>query len=131
MSRPTVTRLNPATLPTPPGYSQITLATGALVVIAGQVALDHHGNIVGAGDPVAQTRQVFHNLLAALHAAGAEPHQLLKLTTYVTDIAMLAAFRAVRDQFLDPHHPPASTLIQVPHLFRPEFLIEIEALAVC
>ncbi len=130
MSRPHVTRLDPPTLPSPPGYSQVTLAPpGTLVVISGQVALDQRGNLVGPGDPVAQTRQAFSNLLAALAAAGAGPQHVLKLTTYVTDMAMLPAFRAVRDEFLDPRCPPASTLVQVPCLFRPEFLIEIEALA--
>ena len=54
----------------------------------------------------------------------------LKLTTFVTDISQLQAFRTARDQFLDPAHLPASTLVQVARLFRPEFLIEIEALAV-
>lgn len=124
-------RLNPSTLPTPPGYSQVVVAhPGALVVIAGQVGLDPKGQVVGPGDVAAQAVQAFRNLMAALSAAGGEPHHLVKLTTFVTDMAALPAFRAARDQFLDPAHPPASTLVQVPRLFRPEFLIEIEALAV-
>jgi enamine deaminase RidA (YjgF/YER057c/UK114 family) len=131
MSRLNVSRLNPATLPPPPGYSQVTTATGGtLVMIAGQVALDQHGNVVGPGDVAAQAEQVFRNLLAALEAAGAEPRHLVKLTTFVTDMAALPAFRAARDRVLDPAHPPASTLVEVPRLFRPEFLIEVEALAV-
>ncbi len=131
MSRPDVHFLNPQTLPTPPGYSQVAVVTsGALVAIAGQVALDHHGNVVGTGDVAAQATQVFRNLVAALEAAGAEPRHLVKLTTFVTDMAALPAFRAARDEFLDAAHPPASTLVQVQRLFRPEFLIEIEALAV-
>jgi enamine deaminase RidA (YjgF/YER057c/UK114 family) len=101
-----------------------------LIVIAGQVALDTQGEVVGRGDFAAQTAQVFRNLLDALHAAGAGPRHLVKLTTFVTDLSELAVFRKVRDQFLDAAHPPASTLVQVSRLFRPDFLIEVEALAV-
>jgi enamine deaminase RidA (YjgF/YER057c/UK114 family) len=118
-------------LPTPPGYSQLAaIAGGQLIVIAGQVALDAQGALVGAGDFAAQTTQVFRNLIAALEAVEAGPRNLVKLTTFVTDLSQLAAFREVRDRFLDPAHPPASTLVQVVRLFRPEFLIEIEALAI-
>ena len=65
----------------------------------------------------------------ALDAAGASPRHLIKLTTFVTDLSHLPVFRQVRDQFLDVEHQPASTLVQVSRLFRPEFLIEIEAMA--
>ena len=105
------------------------LTGGTLIVIAGQVALDTQGAVVGKGDFALQTRQVFRNLIAALEAADAGPQHLVKLTTFVTDVSDLAAFRQVRDQFLVPAHPPASTLVQVSRLFRPEFLIEVEALA--
>ena len=131
MPTPAVQLINPSTLPTPPGYSQLVVASGAtLIVIAGQVALDVTGTLFGLGDFAAQTAQTFRNLVAALDAAGASPRNLIKLTTFVTDVSQLAVFRQVRDQFLDPTHPPASTLVQVSRLFQPEFLIEIEALAV-
>jgi enamine deaminase RidA (YjgF/YER057c/UK114 family) len=130
MTTPTIQFINPPTLPTPPGYSQLAvLSGGALIVIAGQVALDAQGAIVGPGDFALQATQVFRNLVAALEAAGAGPRNLIKLTTFVTDLSDLAVFRQVRDQFLDPAYPPASTLVQVSRLFRPEFLIEVEALA--
>lgn len=126
----TIRLINPPTLPTPPGYSQLAvLSGGELIVIAGQVALDPTGAVVGAGDFAVQTEQVFRNLLAALDAAGAGPRNLVKLTTFVTDLAHIATFRKVRDHFLDPSHPPASTLVEVSRLFRPDFLIEVEALA--
>jgi reactive intermediate/imine deaminase len=126
-----VQRINPPSLPTVPGYSQVATVTGGdLVFIAGQVALDSSGAIVGPGDFAAQTAQTFRNLFAALEAAGSNAKNLIKLTTFVTDMSQLAAFRSVRDQFLDPNHLPASTLVQVSRLFRPEFLIEIEAIAV-
>lgn len=131
MPMPAVQFINPPTLPPPPGYSQVAVATGGtLIVLAGQVALDSAGGLVGPGDFAAQTTQTFRNLVAALEAAGASARNLIKLTTFVTDISQLAVFRQIRDQFLDPAHPPASTLVQVSALFRPEFLIEIEALAV-
>ena len=130
MTTSTIQRINPATLPTPPGYSQIAVASGgSLIVIAGQVALDTQGQLVGLGNFGAQATQVFRNLIAALDAAGAAPRHLVKLTTFVTDLSHLPAFRQVRDQFLDPMHPPASTLVQVSRLFRPEFLIEVDAMA--
>lgn len=128
---PEIRLINPPSLPAPPGYSQLAVvAGGELIVIAGQVAQDPQGNIVGPGDFAAQATQTFRKLIAALEAAGAGPRNLVKLTTFVTDISHLSAFRSARDQFLDPAHSPASTLVQVARLFRPEFLIEIEALAV-
>jgi enamine deaminase RidA (YjgF/YER057c/UK114 family) len=100
------------------------------VVVAGQVALDPAGNIVGIGDFAAQATQVFENVSAALTAAGSSLAQLVKLTTFFTDMTHVPAFRSVRDRFLDPAHLPASTLVEVSQLFRPEFLIEVEAIAV-
>jgi enamine deaminase RidA (YjgF/YER057c/UK114 family) len=130
MPTSTIQRINPPTLPAPPGYSQLAVASGgSLIVIAGQVALDSQGQVVGLGNFAAQTTQVFRNLVAALDAAGATPRHLVKLTTFVTDLSHLPVFRQIRDQFLDPGHPPASTLVQVSGLFRPEFLIEVEAMA--
>lgn len=123
--------INPPSLPTVPGYSQVvTVAGGDLVFIAGQVSLDASGAVVGAGDFAAQATQTFHNLMDALEAAGTSASNLIKLTTFVTDMSQLATFRTVRDQFLDPANLPASTLVQVSRLFRQEFLIEIEAIAV-
>ena len=123
--------INPPSLPTVPGYTQVvTVAGGDLVFIAGQVALDASGAVVGVDDFFLQATQTFQNLMAALAAVGASATSLIKLTTFVTDMSQLVAFRAARDRFLDPEHLPASTLVQVSRLFRPEFLIEIEAIAV-
>ena len=131
MTKSQIQLINPPSLPTVPGYSQVvTVAGGDLVFIAGQVSLDASGAVVGVGDFAAQARQTFQNLISALEAAGAGASNLIKLTTFVTDMSQLATFRAVRDQFLDPDHLPASTLVQVSRLFRQEFLIEIEAIAV-
>jgi enamine deaminase RidA (YjgF/YER057c/UK114 family) len=131
MSTPQVQLINPPSLPRVPGYSQVATVTGGdLVFIAGQVSLDASGAIVGAGDFAAQATQTFQNLMTALAAVGASATNLIKLTSFVTDMSQLATFRAVRDQFLDPAHLPASTLVQVSRLFREEFLIEVEAIAV-
>jgi enamine deaminase RidA (YjgF/YER057c/UK114 family) len=130
MPTSTIQRINPATLPSPPGYSQLAVASGgSLIVIAGQVALDSQGQLVGLGNFAMQATQVFRNVIAALDAAGADARHLIKLTTFVTDLSHLPVFREVRDQFLDREHQPASTLVQVSRLFRPEFLIEVEAMA--
>ena len=131
MTTPQVHLINPPSLPTVPGYSQVvTVAGGDLVFIAGQVSLDASGAVVGAGDFAAHATQTFQNLMAALAAAGASATNIIKLTTFVTDMNQLATFRAVRDRFLDPAHLPASTLVRVSRLFRQEFLIEVEAIAV-
>jgi enamine deaminase RidA (YjgF/YER057c/UK114 family) len=113
------------------GYSHAVTGRGRWVAIAGQVALDAAGNLAGPDDPRAQARQAFANLGHALAAAGASFADVVKLNYYLTDITMLPAVRAVRDEHIDTARPPASTAVQVTALFRPEFLIEIEAWALC
>ena len=120
----------PAGLPPANGYSHAVGFTGRLVVISGQVPAGPDGQIVGAGDPAAQIRQVFTNLATALAAAGATLAHVVKLTVFLTDLADLAVFREVRDEFLaGGGPPPASTLVQVAGLINPDFRVEIEALA--
>jgi reactive intermediate/imine deaminase len=121
--------IRPEGMPPTNGYSHAVAFTGALVMVSGQVPLDAEGQLVGRGDARAQTRQVFHNLQMALAAAGARMADLVKLTVFLTDMADLADFRAVRDEFVDPWRPPASSLVQVSGLVHPAFLIEIEAVA--
>jgi enamine deaminase RidA (YjgF/YER057c/UK114 family) len=115
------------------GYTQVVTARpGKLILISGQVAFDVNGQLVGPGDLGKQTQQVFENLRLALAAAGATFENVLKLTIFVVnyDPSQRASIVAVREQFLSREHPPASTLVGVQALARPEFLIEIEALAV-
>lgn len=112
------------------GYSHVVIGTGRIAVISGQVALDADGELVGAGDPGAQARQVFENLRRCLAAAGATFDQVVKLTYYVTDTADLPAVREARDACVDTARPPASTAVQVSALYRPDLLLEVEALAV-
>jgi reactive intermediate/imine deaminase len=122
--------VDPAGLPPTNGYSHAVSFTGTMVVVSGQVPLDAEGRVVGADDPRAQTRQVFHNLRGALAAAGTDLAHVVKLTVFLTNMGDLADFRSVRDEFIDPRRPPASSLVQVSGLVHPAFRIEIEALAV-
>jgi len=123
--------LIPETMPKSVGYSQVAVVTGGKIVfIAGQVALDKSGNVVGKDDFRAQVQQVFENLKAAVEAAGGDFSDVIKLNSYVLDLSHLSEFREVRDKYINLKNPPASTVIQVPRLFRPEFLVEIEAVAV-
>jgi enamine deaminase RidA (YjgF/YER057c/UK114 family) len=124
------TFVNPPGLSTPKGYTHaVVVPSGTrLVVISGQVALDSTGKIVGAGNMTAQATQVFENLKAALAGVGATFKDVVKLNTYVTNIGQSQAFRDVRDKYVNPAAPPASTLIEVRRLFRDEFIVEVEAI---
>jgi enamine deaminase RidA (YjgF/YER057c/UK114 family) len=119
------------TLPQPNGYSQVAgIAPGSrLVWTSGQVPITADGTPAPAGDWAAQTRQAMHNVGTALAAAGADWADVFKLTFYVVDTSALPTVRAVRDEFVNVERPPASTLVQVAGLFRPDVLIEIEAVA--
>jgi enamine deaminase RidA (YjgF/YER057c/UK114 family) len=123
--------LNPQALHPPSGYSHVVEVTaGRPVYIAGQVALDRSGAVVGPGDLAAQAQQVFDNLGAALQAVGAGFDQLVKLSLYLVDLTQLPVVRQVRDQYVNPDQPPASTAVEVRRLVHPELLLEVEAVAV-
>lgn len=123
--------LIPGSMPKSVGYSQVaTVSGGTIVFISGQVALDKSGNVVGKDDFKAQLEQVFENVKAAVEAAGGTFDDVIKLNSYVVDMSHLAEFREVRDKYVNVKNPPASTAVQVSRLFRPEFLVEVEAVAV-
>jgi len=128
---PLIKRTNPPTLSTPTGYTHVVEVSGPArtVYISGQIALDRGGNVVGAGDMKAQAEQVFKNLEAALTAGGAKFADVVKMNTYTTDISQIQAIREVRGKYFG-QVAPASTLVQVVHLARPELLLEIEVVAV-
>jgi enamine deaminase RidA (YjgF/YER057c/UK114 family) len=130
---PTIRFSNPATLAPPPGYSNVVEVSGARIIfIAGQVALDAEGNLVGKGDFEAQADQVFRNLQAALASVGCTAQNLVKLTVFVRDMGELAAYRRARNRFFATSEPPAApavTLVEVSRLFAEDFLIEVEAIA--
>jgi enamine deaminase RidA (YjgF/YER057c/UK114 family)/quinol monooxygenase YgiN len=125
-----IERMNPQGLSTPTGYSHVVSARGGRTVyIAGQVALDAQGRVVGVGDLAAQTRQVFANLDVALKAAGATFASVVKTNYYMRDASQVAVVRDIRSKFFTKELP-ASTLVEVPRLANPDFLIEIEVIAV-
>ena len=123
--------LNPQTMHQPSGYSHVVEVTeGRPIYVAGQVALDATGALVGPGDIRAQTHQVFQNLRAALEAVGVGFEQVVKLNYYLVDATQLPVVREVRDEFIDTHQPPASTAVEVRRLVREDLLIEVDAVAV-
>jgi enamine deaminase RidA (YjgF/YER057c/UK114 family) len=124
--------INPADLPDPLTYTHVVVATGTrLVTIAGQVAEDARGNIVGPGDLRAQARQAFANVGRALAAGGARPDQVTKITIFVADYRQecLPAIEEGRVATFGDHKP-ADTLVGVAALSRPDYLIEVDATAV-
>lgn len=128
----TLQLINPEGLPTPPTYTHVIVATGTtMVFIAGQEPEDASGNLVGPGDLASQARQVFANLGRALAAAGARPGQVAKITIYVVHHRpeyLPVIEEARRGLFRD--HKPADTVVGVETLARPEYLIEVDAIAV-
>jgi 2-iminobutanoate/2-iminopropanoate deaminase len=110
------------------GYSHVARA-GDTLYIAGQVALDKEGRLVGEGDAEAQVRQAYANLRSILEEMGGSLDNVVKFTTYLTSRQHLDAFRKVRGETLKAPYPP-NTLIFVQGLARPEYLVEIEAIAV-
>lgn len=127
MNEPQIRFLNRA----PAGYSQVVeVRGGRTLYISGQVSLDSAGNVVGSGDFAAQVKQVFANLKARLDEAGASFNDVVKLNFYLLDASNLQLVRDIRDTYVNRRHPPASTLVVVKQLFRPELLVEVDAIAV-
>ena len=122
----------------PPGlkplgmYSNVASARGGtLVFIAGQVAVDAQGQIVGKGDYEAQAVQVFENLRLALAAAGATFQDVLKFTIFIKNLSPAArkAVMGVRNRHISSTNPPAATMIGIDQLVEEDLLVEIEAVA--
>jgi len=115
-------------LPEPFSHYTDAVRAGDLLFVSGCVALDANGELVGEGDVVAQARQVFSSIGLCLAAAGASFADVVKVTTFLTDIADRARVNPVRQEFFGDARP-ASTLVEVSALVLPEFLIEAEAVA--
>lgn len=116
-----------------PRFSQVVVASGSRTIYtAGQVSIDELGHLVGAGDLAAQTAQAMKNVGLALAAAGASFEDVVKITTYVVDYKpeQRAIIGKARSPFFVNRTPPASTLVGVSALALPEWLVEIEAIAV-
>ena len=102
---------------------------GKVLHVSGQVAQDATGAIMGTGDIRAQTRQVLENIRTVLAGAGGTMDDVARVTVYVTDMSGLAQIHEVRAQYFRRPYP-ASTLVEVKRLVKPEYLIEIDAVAV-
>ena len=129
------TLLNPTAAPQPIGaYSlAVDVSAGRLLFIAGQVALDANGNLVGMGDAAAQTRQVFQNIGHVLAGAGATFSNVLEFTTYIVGRGSVQPFIEARTQIFPDIFPnrdyPANTLLIVDGLVREDLLVEVKAVA--
>jgi enamine deaminase RidA (YjgF/YER057c/UK114 family) len=114
-----------------PGFAHAVTVSGRLAFVSGQVALDENGQLAGPGDLEAQTRQALHNLHAIISALGADWPDVARFSWYVLDASQVQVIRDVRDEFIRPalgdRPNPASTLVQVAALFRPGFLVEVDA----
>ena len=122
---------NPPTLCHPFGiFSNAVLAEqGRTYFISGQVAIDAEGNPVGKGDIRLQTRQVLHNIQAALEPVGGILEDIACVNVFLVNMEHLKAVHEVRAEFWSGDYP-ASTLVQVAGLVHPDFLIEINATAI-
>ncbi len=125
--------LNPKGMHTNPAFSQAVTVSGPVrtVYVGGQNAVDEAGNVVGKDDLAAQVEQVLHNLKLVLDAAGASPQNIVKWTLYTVQ------GQDVREGFTDfqqvwgaPNPAPLITSVFVSALANPDFLLELEAVAV-
>jgi 2-iminobutanoate/2-iminopropanoate deaminase len=110
------------------GYSHVAKA-GNTLYVAGQVAKDKEGRLVGKGDFETQVRQVYTNLKNILEEAGGNLRNIVKMTTFLTHYNYIETYRNVRDEFFQEPYP-ANTLLFVESLALPDFMVEIEAIAV-
>lgn len=125
-------RVNPSELAPSAGQSHVVVTNAArLIYLSGQVALDSQGQVVGVGDFAAQVRQVLHNIDCALASVQAQRQHVVKLTIYVVGLDYASHGEALAQYLgdLSSFGHPAATLLSVQGLARPEFLIEIEAVA--
>ena len=115
----------PSGLSSNPAFSP-AVRVGGLLFVSGQVAQDNDGNPMAVGDCEAQTRQVMSRIQTIVEAAGATMQDVVKITTFLTDLSNYPAFGRVRSETF-PTSPPASSTVIVAGLVRPEFLVEVEA----
>ena len=108
-------------------YSHGIIASGRMLFVAGQVALDPEGRLVGPADAAAQARQVLVNLQRIIESAGASMADVARTTVYLTRLEDRGPVAEVRAEFFPPP-PPANTLLVVASLAQPDFLVEIDAI---
>ena len=122
--------VNPPGLQKPSGYTHVVdVPAGRTLYVAGQVARDTSGTLVGGRDMRAQAEQVFRNIQTALESRGATFADIVQLTAYVRDMSQLAAYREVRERVLGANPRPASSLVGVAALANDDYLLEVEVVA--
>lgn len=125
--------INPEGLPKNPAFTNVVTVTGPVktIYIGGQDAVDASGAIVGKGDLKAQTEQILKNIQAALAASGAQPEHVVKWNIYVLQgQSVQEGYAAFQSVWGNPPNPPAITVVFVAGLGHPDFLAEIDAIAV-
>ena len=123
--------INPPALGQTFGWTHVVASTGGKTIhVSGQVGVDSTGKV--KGDLKAQTEQTFANLETALTAAGATFRDVVKMNIYVVGLKPehVPIIREVRGRYVDMTNPPASTLVGVMALVGPDWLIEIDVVAV-
>jgi enamine deaminase RidA (YjgF/YER057c/UK114 family) len=133
MQAQAVQYLNPDALAKNPAFTQAIVVTGAAktIFVGGQDAVDAAGTIIGKGDIKAQVEQVIHNLQAVLAAAGASIEHVIKWNIYVVHGQPLQpAFEVFQRIWGRRPNPPAITMLYVAGLANPDFLVELDAVAV-
>jgi reactive intermediate/imine deaminase len=121
--------INPNNVHKPRGYSH-AIKVDKTVYVAGQVAIDPEGAIVGKGDWAVQAEQIYENMKRVLEAAGATMRDVVGLTYYVTDIdKFFKETRDARRKYFGDYFP-TSTSVEISRLAQPEFLMEVNAIAV-
>jgi enamine deaminase RidA (YjgF/YER057c/UK114 family) len=124
---------NPTSVRVPKGYSHaavIDLGNSKMLIISGQIAFDLNGELVGKNDFEKQTVQVFTNLKNILEAHGGKMENIVKTGVFITDAVNIPLYREIRNRYIDPKNPPASTAVVVKELFGPGLMIEVEATAI-
>jgi enamine deaminase RidA (YjgF/YER057c/UK114 family) len=132
-STESVRYINPDSLNNNPAFSNVVVVEGNVktVHISGQDAINASGEIVGKGDIVAQTEQILANVRAALEAGGARPEHIIKWNIYVVEGQSLqTGFAAFQNAWPEVPNPPAITVVFVSGLAHPDFLVEMDAVAV-
>ena len=122
-------RVNPPGIHTPQAnYSHVT-RVGSTLYISGQLGLDPEGKLVGPGDAEAQAEQCYRNLKTIVEHFGGSLDDIVKITQYITDLAFRPLIARPRDRYLGTPGP-SSTLVVIKGLAAPEYLVEIEAIAI-
>ncbi|MEV5827463.1 RidA family protein [Spirillospora sp. NPDC052242] len=131
MTRTRITHSDPTTVPAPPTplYSHaVHVTSGPMLYVSGQIALEDDGTVAAPGDMTRQSEVVFSLLERILAAHGAGFADIVNIRTFLTDLGRLPEYGAVRARYL-PGPAPTSTTVEVPRLFHPDALLEVEVVA--